>query len=88
MLVVDCDGNMNIYGVKVVYCVGEQEQILLEGFELFGVEMVFGVQVRYDNLVIRIIMVVNIDCLCFMFGVQLLVEVNSKGDCNLIFVRL
>lgn len=88
MLVLDIEGNINIFGVMVVFWVGEQEQILLEGFEFFGFEMVLGMEVKYDMLIICIIMFVNIDCLCFIFGVQVLVEIILKGDRNLLEVCL
>lgn len=77
--VVDRDGNTNIHGVKVVYRVGEQEQTPLEGFESSGAETVLGVQVKYDNPVTRTITAANIDRLRFTFGVQSLVEANSKA---------
>ncbi|EHZ3995473.1 host specificity protein J, partial [Salmonella enterica] len=86
--VVDRDGNTNIHGVKVVYRVGEQEQTPLEGFESSGAETVLGVQVKYDNPVTRTITAANIDRLRFTFGVQSLVEANSKGDRNPTSVRL
>ncbi|SUH16176.1 Phage tail fiber protein [Salmonella enterica subsp. enterica] len=86
--VVDRDGNPNIHGVKVVYRVGEQEQTPLEGFESSGAETVLGVQVKYDNPVTRTITAANIDRLRFTFGVQSLVEANSKGDRNPTSVRL
>ncbi|ECI3445892.1 host specificity protein J, partial [Salmonella enterica subsp. houtenae] len=86
--VVDRDGNTNIHGVKVVYRVGEQEQTPLEGFESSGAETVLGVQVRHDNPVTRTITAANIDRLRFTFGVQSLVEANSKGDRNPTSVRL
>ncbi|MBP1523041.1 hypothetical protein IU399_26410 [Salmonella enterica subsp. enterica serovar Worthington] len=40
------------------------------------------VQVKYDNPVTRTITAANIDRLRFTFGVQSLVEANSKGDRN------
>uniref|UniRef100_UPI003D80A4F8 TipJ family phage tail tip protein n=1 Tax=Salmonella enterica TaxID=28901 RepID=UPI003D80A4F8 len=86
--VVDRDGNPNIHGVKVVYRVGEQEQTPLEGFESSGAETVLGVQVKHDNPVTRTITAANIDRLRFTFGVQSLVEANSKGDRNPTSVRL
>ncbi|ECQ6775430.1 host specificity protein J, partial [Salmonella enterica subsp. houtenae] len=86
--VVDRDGNTNIHGVTVVYRVGEQEQTPLEGFESSGAETVLGVQVRHDNPVTRTITAANIDRLRFTFGVQSLVEANSKGDRNPTSVRL
>ncbi|EAA8210114.1 TipJ family phage tail tip protein, partial [Salmonella enterica] len=86
--VVDRDGNTNIHGVKVVYRVGEQEQTPLEGFESSGAETVLGVQVKHDNPVTRTITAANIDRLRFTFGVQSLVEANSKGDRNPTSVRL
>lgn len=85
---VDRDGNTNIHGVKVVYRVGEQEQTPLEGFESSGAETVLGVQVKHDNPVTRTITAANIDRLRFTFGVQSLVEANSKGDRNPTSVRL
>lgn len=88
MSVLDIEGNINIFGVMVVFRVGEQEQILSEGFEFFGFEMVLGMEVKYDMLIICIIMFVNIDCLCFIFGVQVLVEIILKGDRNLLEVCL
>lgn len=69
MLVLDIEGNINIFGVMVVFWAGEQEQISLEGFEFFGFEMVLGMEVKYDMLIICIIMFANIDCLRFIFGV-------------------
>lgn len=86
--VLDIEGNINIFGVTVVFRVGEQEQISSEGFEFFGFETVLGTEVKYDTSIIRIITFVNIDRLCFIFGVQVLVEIILKGDRNSSEVRL
>ncbi|TRR18993.1 TipJ family phage tail tip protein, partial [Salmonella enterica] len=58
------------------------------GFESSGAETVLGVQVKHDNPVTRTITAANIDRLRFTFGVQSLVEANSKGDRNPTSVRL
>lgn len=86
--VLDIEGNINIFGVTVVFRVGEQEQISSEGFEFFGFETVLGTEVKYDTSIIRIITFVNIDRLRFIFGVQVLVEIILKGDRNSSEVRL
>ncbi|ELO6872450.1 host specificity protein J [Escherichia coli] len=86
--VLDSEGNTNISGVTVVFRAGEQEQTPPEGFESSGSETVLGTEVKYDTPITRTITSANIDRLRFTFGVQALVETNSKGDRNPSQVRL
>ncbi|EFL2076166.1 host specificity protein J [Escherichia coli] len=86
--VLDSEGNTNISGVTVVFRAGEQEQTPPEGFESSGSETVLGTEVKYDTPITRTITSANIDHLRFTFGVQALVETNSKGDRNPSQVRL
>ncbi|EJP7112193.1 host specificity protein J [Escherichia coli] len=86
--VLDSEGNTNISGVTVVFLAGEQEQTPPEGFESSGSETVLGTEVKYDTPITRTITSANIDRLRFTFGVQALVETNSKGDRNPSQVRL
>ncbi|HAY0219001.1 TPA: host specificity protein J [Escherichia coli] len=86
--VLDSEGNTNISGVTVVFRAGEQEQTPPEGFESSGSETVLGTEVEYDTPITRTITSANIDRLRFTFGVQALVETNSKGDRNPSEVRL
>ncbi|EET9036590.1 host specificity protein J [Escherichia coli] len=86
--VLDSEGNTNISGVTVVFRAGEQEQTPPEGFESSGSETVLGTEVKYDTPITRAITSANIDRLRFTFGVQALVETNSKGDRNPSQVRL
>ncbi|EON2889801.1 phage tail protein [Escherichia coli] len=86
--VLDSEGNTNISGVTVVFRAGEQEQTPPEGFESSGSETVLGTEVKYDTSITRTITSANIDRLRFTFGVQALVETNSKGDRNPSQVRL
>ncbi|HAE8030637.1 TPA_asm: host specificity protein J, partial [Salmonella enterica subsp. enterica serovar Eastbourne] len=80
--VVDADGNSNIHGVTVVWKAGETPQAPLDGFEDSGAETMLGVEVKHDNPITRTIVSENIDRLRFTFGVQSLVEGNTKGDRN------
>ncbi|EFL0599001.1 host specificity protein J, partial [Escherichia coli] len=86
--VLDSEGNTNISGVTVVFRAGEQEQTPPDGFESSGSETVLGTEVKYDTPITRTITSANIDRLRFTFGVQALVETNSKGDRNPSQVRL
>ncbi|EEY6496320.1 host specificity protein J [Escherichia coli] len=86
--VLDSEGNTNISGVTVVFRAGEQEQTPPEGFESSGSETVLGTEVKYDTPITRTITSANIDRLRLTFGVQALVETNSKGDRNPSQVRL
>ncbi|MKM01692.1 host specificity protein J [Salmonella enterica subsp. enterica] len=80
--VLDSDGNAMVHGVTVVYCVGEDEQTAMEGFEDSGAETLLGVEVKKSEPVTRTITTKTLDRLRFTFGVQSLVSTSTKGDRN------
>ncbi len=80
--VLDSDGNAMVYGVTVVYRVGEDEQTAMEGFEDSGAETLLGVEVKKSEPVTRTITAKTLDRLRFTFGVQSLVSTSTKGDRN------
>lgn len=80
--IVDAQGNANIKGVDVEFRVGENPQTPLTGFEASGAETMLGAELKHDNPLTRTITSEHVDRLRFTFGVQSLVETNSKGDRN------
>ncbi len=56
---VNADGSYNIHGVTVVYRTGENEQVLMEGFEDSGAE------IKHDTPITRTITSKDIDRLRF-----------------------